>query len=68
MKLVAWGAVIYLAAVGAATFYSGTAENSPTADSVAKLPSTGSLLGSTGTTAAALDLATAGAVWFFFLR
>jgi len=68
MKTVAWVAVAYLTLVGAATFYSNMATSSPTADSVAALPSTGSLLGSTGTTAAVLDLATAGAVYWFLVK
>ena len=68
MKTLAWVAVGYLALVGAATFYSNTATSSPTADTIAQLPSVGSLMGSTGTTAAALDLAGAAAIWFFVLR
>ena len=68
MKTLAWVGVAYLAIVGAATFYSGMAENSPTADQVAQLPSIGSFLGSTGTSAAALDLGGAAALWFFALR
>jgi hypothetical protein len=68
MKIAAWIGVAYLAIVGAATFYSGTAANSPTADQIAALPSLGSLMGSTGTTAAVMDLAAAGAVYFFVLH
>jgi len=68
MKTVAWVGVAYLALVGAATFYSGTAANSPTADQIAALPSLGSFMGSTGTTAAVLDLAAAGALWFFVIK
>jgi hypothetical protein len=68
MKTIAWLGVAYLAVVGAATFYSGTATNSPTADQIAALPSLGSLLGSTGTTAAVMDLAAAGALWFFVVK
>jgi len=68
MKTAAWIGVAYLALVGAATFYSGTAANSPTADTIAQLPSLGSLLGSTGTTAAVMDLAAAGALWFFVIK
>ena len=68
MKTVAWVGVVYLGLVGVATFYSGMAANSPTADQIAKLPSVGSLVGSSGTTAAALDLAGAAALWFFVLR
>jgi len=68
MKTVAWVGVAYLALVGAATFYSGTAPNSPTADQIAALPSLGSFMGSTGTTAAVLDLAAAGALWFFVIK
>ena len=68
MKIAAWVAVGYLALVGAATFYSGVGTNTPTSDTVAQLPSVGSLLGSTGTTAAVMDLAAAGAIWFFVLK
>lgn len=68
MKIAAWALVGYLTVVGAATFYSGSSTNSPTADSIAGLPSAGSLLGSSGTSAAALDLGAAAAVWFFVLR
>jgi len=68
MRTAAWVAVAYLVAVGGATFWSGTAANSPTADSIAALPSLGSLLGSTGTTAAVMDLGGAAAIWFFALR
>jgi hypothetical protein len=56
---------LYLAVVGAATFASGSMTNSPTMDSVAKMPSLGSLMSSTGTTAAALDIG--GAAVLFFL-
>ena len=68
MKTVAWIAVAYLGLVGVATFYSGVSANSPTADQIAGLPSVGSLMGSSGTTAAALDIAGAAAIWFFVLR
>jgi hypothetical protein len=68
MKTLGWVGVAYLVVVGAATFYSGTAANSPTADQIAALPSLGSFMGSTGTTAAVMDLAAAGALWFFVLK
>jgi hypothetical protein len=68
MKTAAWVAVAYLGVVGAATFASGVMADSPTMDSIAHLPSVGSFLGSSGTTAAALDLGGATAIWFFFLR
>jgi hypothetical protein len=68
MKWLAGIGVIYLVAVGGATIYSGMASASPMSDTIAGLPSTGSLLGSTGTTAGVLDLATAGAVYYFFLH
>lgn len=68
MKTAAWIGVIYLAVVGGATFYSNMATSSPTSDTIKGLPSIGSLMGSTGTTAAALDLAGAGAIWFLALR
>jgi hypothetical protein len=64
MKYLPWILGGYLLVVGAATIYSGTATSSPTADTVAGLPSLGSLLGSTGTTAGVLDLAgAAAAIW-----
>lgn len=68
MKTVFHIAAIYLAVVGAATLYSGSAANSPTSDTISKLPSAGSLMGSTGTTAVALDLAAAAALWFLVPR
>jgi hypothetical protein len=68
MKWIAGIGVLYLTVIGAATIYSGMATSSPTSDTIAGLPSTGSLLGSTGTTAGVLDLATAGAVYYFFLH
>jgi hypothetical protein len=68
MKYLAWGGVLYSVLVGAATFYSGAVANSTTSDSIAALPSIGSLAGSTGTMAGVLDLATAGAIWFFVLK
>lgn len=68
MKTIAWVAVGYLALVGAATFYSGVSTNSPTADTVAGLPSLGSLLGSTGTTAAVMDLAAAAGLYYFAVK
>lgn len=59
----------YLVVVGAATFYSNSASGTtPTADSIAQLPSIGSLLNSSGTAAASLDIAGAVAIWFFALR
>ena len=68
MKTFAWVGVGYLAVVGLATFYSGVAASSPTSDTIAQLPSLGSFLGSTGTTAAVMDLAAAGALYFFVLH
>jgi len=68
MRTAAWLGVAYLAVVGAATFYSGVAASSPTSDTIAQLPSLGSLMGSTGTTAAVMDLAAAGALWFFVIK
>ena len=68
MKMAAWLGVLYLGVVGAATFYSGVATSSPTSDTIAALPSVGSLLGSSGTTAAVMDLAAAGATWYFFIK
>lgn len=68
MKTLAWLGVAYLAVVGAATFYSGVGTNTPTSDTIAQLPSLGSFLGSTGTTAAVMDLAAAGALYFFVVK
>lgn len=68
MKTVAWIAVAYLGVVGAATLYSSVGSNTPTSDTIAQLPSIGSFLGSTGTTAAVMDLAGAAALYFFVLK
>jgi hypothetical protein len=68
MHYVAWAGVLYLGLVGAATFYSGAVANSTTSDQIAALPSIGSLAGSSGTMAGALDLAGAAAIWFFVLK
>lgn len=65
MKWVGIIGAIYLASIGAATIASSMMADSPTFDTIAALPSTGSLLGSTGTTAGVLDLATAGALYYF---
>jgi len=67
-KLIFGVLALYVAAVGIATIASGSMANSPTLDTVAGLPSTGSLLGSTGTTAGVLDIGTAAAIYFFALR
>lgn len=58
----------YSVAIGVATFASSAMTDSPTFDTVAGLPSAGSLLHSTGTTAALLDFATAGGLWWFAMR
>jgi len=68
MKQVLLILAIYSAGVGVATFASNAMTNSPTIDTIAGLPSTGSLLGSTGTTAGVMDLATAAAIWWFAMR
>lgn len=68
MKTALWAAAVYLVVIGGATLASNSMKDSPTLDTIAGLPSTGSLLGSTGVTAGALDLATAGAIWFMALR
>jgi hypothetical protein len=68
MKTFGWIAVAYLGLVGAATLYSATAQNSPTSDTVAGLPSLGSLLGSSGSMAAFMDFAGAGAAYWFLVR
>jgi len=70
MKMLAWAGVAYLVLVGGATLYSnmGGATPTPTADTIMALPSPGSLMGSTGTTAGALDLGAAAALYFFVLH
>jgi hypothetical protein len=68
MRTMWWVLAAYLAVVGGATLAANSMTNSPTLDTVAGLPSTGSLLGSTGVTAGALDLGTAAAIWFLALR
>lgn len=73
MRTVAWIGVIYLGVVGAFTFWSASASGTtPTADSIAMLPSIGTLFSASGggatVTAAALDLAGAGAIYFFYLK
>ncbi len=68
MKPILLALAVYSAGVGIATFASNAMSNSPTIDTIAGLPSTGSLLHSTGTTAGVLDLATAGAIWWFAMR
>jgi hypothetical protein len=68
MKTVAWIGVAYLAVVGAATLYSAVGTNTPTSDTIAQLPSVGSFLGSSGTTAAIMDLGAAAALWFFVVK
>jgi hypothetical protein len=68
MRTVFWIGTLYLVVVGAAEIYSGMATNSPTADTIKGLPSAGSLMGSTGTTAAMLDFASAAAIYFLVLH
>lgn len=68
MRIVAWLGMVYLAGIGAATFASNSMTNSPTLDTIAALPSIGSLFGSSGVTAGALDLGGAAALYFFVLR
>ena len=68
MRTVGWILTAYLLVIAGATFYSNSATSSPTADSIAALPSVGSLAGSTGTTAAVLDLAGAAAIYFLWLH
>lgn len=68
MKMILLALAAYSAGVGIATFISSFADSSPTADTIAGLPSTGSLLHSTGTTAGVMDLATAGVIWWFAMR
>jgi hypothetical protein len=70
MKTLAWVGVAYLVLVGGATMYSNMGGSTPTpsADTIAALPSPGSLFSSTGSTAAGLDLASAAALWYFVLN
>lgn len=68
MKPILLALAVYSAGVGLATFASNAMANSPTIDTIAGLPSAGSLLHSTGTTAAVLDLGTAGLIWWFAMR
>lgn len=68
MKTGLWILSLYLAAVGGATIASNMMADTPVLDTIKGLPSTGSLLGSTGTTAGVLDLGTAAAIWFIALR
>ncbi len=62
------GIAVYSAGVGIATFASGISDNSPTADTIAGLPSVGSFLNSTGTTAALMDIAAGAAIWWWVMR
>jgi len=68
MKPILLALAVYSAGVGLATFASNAMANSPTIDTIAGLPSTGSFLGSTGTTAAVLDLGTAALIWWWAMR
>lgn len=68
MKPVLLGLAIYSIGVGLATFASNSMTTSPTFDTIAGLPSTGSLLGSTGTTAAVMDVATGAVIWWWVMR
>lgn len=68
MRTALWLAAVYLSVVGVATLASNSMKDSPTLDTIAALPSTGSLMNSTGVTAGALDLGTAAAIWFLALR
>lgn len=68
MRTVFWLGTLYLVVVGGATLYSNMAASSPTSDTIKGLPSVGSLMGSTGTTAAVLDFAGAAAIYFLLLH
>lgn len=68
MRMGFWLGVIYLAGIGAATLVSNSMTDSPTLDTIAALPSIGSLFGSSGVAAGALDLGGAAALYFFALR
>ena len=68
MKMILLAVAVYSVGVGLATFASNAMDNSPTIDTIAGLPSTGSLLHSTGTTAAALDIGTGALIWWWAMR
>lgn len=72
MKGLLWAGVAYLGIVGIATFWSASSPGTtPTADTVAGLPSPGTLFGGgqgATTTGALLDIAGAGALWYFAAR
>jgi len=68
MKPILLALAVYSAGVGLAAFASNAMANSPTLDTIAGLPSTGSLLHSAGTTAAVLDLGTAAIIWWWAMR
>lgn len=68
MKTAGWILTVYLGVIGAATLYSAMGSNTPTSDTVATLPSAGSLLNSTGATAALLDAAGAFLAWKFLVH
>lgn len=78
-KMLWYVALAYLVVVAGAEFYANQATDSPTADMIAKLPSPGSLLQTTGTvagvgsfggvpTSGLIDLAAASAVYYFGVR
>lgn len=68
-KTLIWVAVGYLAVVGAAQLVTNGSTDSPTADQISALPSPATFLSISGTTTGALvDIGTAAALWFSFLR
>lgn len=67
MKTIAYVAAAYLAVVGLAEIASNTMQNSPTLDTIATLPSAGSIVAkSSGAgTQAGIDLVGAVALWYY---
>lgn len=68
-KTLIWAAVGYLVVVSAAQLVTNGSTDSPTADTISALPSPSTFLSISGTSTGALvDLGTAAALWFAFLR
>lgn len=72
MKPIIWAGVAYLGIVGIATFWSATSPGTtPTADTIAGLPSPGTLFGGgqgATTIGAFLDVGAAGVLWYFAMK
>ncbi len=75
MKTLGWVLTVYLGTVGVATLLQnvttnagGTSTLAGIEDTVAALPSIGSLFGSVGVTAGGLDLAGAAAAYYFLVH